>query len=199
MRKERLPGNRKIPKRVTDEAVKLLREEQWSPEQISGWMALKGVRISHETIYKIIRRDKIEGGELYKSCRHQLKNRKRPVGAVGRIPNRVSIHDRPAEADGKRFGDWEMDLITGKDGSGAILSLTERSTNFLFIELLPHGKNAKEVAKTAARLFSLTESMCSPSPLTTALSSPAMPTCPRPSRVYPSSLPTLMLPGRKGL
>ena len=153
MRKERLPGNRKIPKRVTDEAVKLLREEQWSPEQISGWMALKGVRISHETIYKIIRRDKIEGGELYKSCRHQLKNRKRPVGAVGRIPNRVSIHDRPAEADGKRFGDWEMDLITGKDGYGAILSLTERSTNFLFIELLPHGKNAKEVAKTAARLL----------------------------------------------
>ena len=50
-RKERLPGNRKIPKRVTDEAVKLLREEQWSPEQISGWMALKGVHISHETIY----------------------------------------------------------------------------------------------------------------------------------------------------
>ena len=55
----------------------------------------------------------------------------------------MSIHDRPAEADGKRFGDWEMDLITGKDGNGAILSLTERSTNFLFIELLPHGKNVK--------------------------------------------------------
>ena len=152
-RKERLPGNRKIPKRVTDEALSLLREEQWSPEQISGWMALKGVHISHETIYKVIRRDKAAGGDLYKNCRHRLKNRKRPVGAVGRIPNRVSIHDRPAEADGKRFGDWEMDLITGKDGHGAILSLTERSTNFIFIELLPHGKDAKEVAKTAANLL----------------------------------------------
>jgi IS30 family transposase len=152
MRKERLPGNRKIPKRVTDEAVKLLREEQWSPEQISGWMALKGVRISHETIYKIIRRDKIEGGELYKSCRHQLKNRKRPVGAVGRIPNRVSIHDRPAEADGKRFGDWEMDLIVDKDQNG-ILTMIERSTVFLLMAKLKHGKMAMPVAKTAWRLL----------------------------------------------
>ena len=152
-RKERLPGNRKIPKRVTDEAVKLLREEQWSPEQISGWMALKGVHISHETIYKIIRRDKAEGGGLYKNSRHQLKNRKRPVGAVGRIPNRVSIHDRPAEADGRRFGDRETDLIVGKDGQGAILSLVERSTNFGFVEPLPKGKDAKEEASTVVRLL----------------------------------------------
>lgn len=152
-RKERLPGNRKAPARVMDKALRLLREEQWPPEQISGRMALEGVRISHETIYRAIRRDKEAGGDLYKNCRHRLKHRKRPVGAVGRIPDRVSIQDRPAEADGKRFGDWEMDLITGKDGQGAILSLTERSTNFLIIELLPQGKDAKEVAETAARLL----------------------------------------------
>lgn len=27
------------------------------------------------------------------------------------IPNRTSIKDRPAEAVGRRFGDWEMDLV----------------------------------------------------------------------------------------
>ena len=152
-RKERLPGNRSLPKWVIDEAIRLLREEQWSPEQISGYLAKKGIRISHETIYKVIRKDKAEGGDLHKNCRHRLKNRKRPVGVVGRIPDRVSIHDRPAEADGKRFGDWEMDLIVGKDGQGAILSLVERSTNFGFVEPLPMGKDAKEVARTVVRLL----------------------------------------------
>lgn len=60
--------------------------------------------------------------------RHGRKDR---TTKVKNIPNRVSIHDRPVEANGKRFGDWEMDTIIGKNGKGAILTLTERSTNFL--------------------------------------------------------------------
>lgn len=46
------------------------------------------------------------------------------------IPNRTSIHERPAEAIGKRFGDWEMDLIVDSR-QRVILTLVERSTNFL--------------------------------------------------------------------
>lgn len=65
----------------------------------------------------------------------------------------MSIHDRPAEADGTRFGDWEMDLTVGKDGYGAILELTERSTDYAIIEKLLHGKNAKEVAKAVVRVL----------------------------------------------
>ena len=68
------------------------------------------------------------------------------------IHNRVSIHQPPAEADGKRFGDWEMDLIVDKD-SNAILTLTERSTNFLLVEKLRHGKKAKPLAQAVWRLF----------------------------------------------
>ena len=37
------------------------------------------------------------------------------------------------EADGKRFGDWEMDTIVDSYGH-AILTMTERSTNFLLME-----------------------------------------------------------------
>ena len=74
-----------------------------------------GLSISHETIYAIIRKDKRQGGDLYKNCRHQLKHRARPVGGrLFSIPNRVSIDERPKEADGKRFGDFEMDTIVGK-------------------------------------------------------------------------------------
>ena len=48
------------------------------------------------------------------------------------IKNRVSIHERPAETDGKRFGVCEMDLI-GDSNSNAILTVIERSANFLLM------------------------------------------------------------------
>ena len=74
-----------------------------------GYCALKNVFISHETIYKYIRRDKSRGGVLYKNCRHHLKYRKRTVtGKRIAIPNRTSISERPQEADGERFGDFEI-------------------------------------------------------------------------------------------
>lgn len=56
-----------------DEVKRLLITEQWSPEQISGVLAKEGKYINHETIYRMIRKDKAEGGTLYKHCRHKLK------------------------------------------------------------------------------------------------------------------------------
>jgi IS30 family transposase len=152
-RKERLPGNRKIKDSLRNEALKLLKEEQWSPAQISGYLKQKGFKISHETIYALIRSDKQNGGSLYTHCRHRLKHGKRPVGKCTGIPNRVSIHERPKEAGGNRFGDIEMDTVVGKDGAGAILTMTERSTNFIWIQKLEHGKNAAGLAKEVIRLL----------------------------------------------
>ena len=153
--KRRKPGNHSINKEVMEEARHLLVAEQWSPERISGVLAKDGKYISHETIYRMIRKDKAEGGTLYKHCRHKLKRRARPVG--GRrisIPNRTSISERPAEVDGKRFGDFEMDTIVGRGNHGAIVTLIERSTNMLFMRKLKKGKNAKELARTVIHLLS---------------------------------------------
>lgn len=107
-----------------------------------------GFKISHETIYKWIRIDKRDRGTLYKHLRHRLKHRSKPVGAAGRyhIPDRVGIEERPKEADGKRFGDFEMDTIVGPNNQQAIVTLVERSTNRLFMEKLKHGKDSKELA-----------------------------------------------------
>lgn len=129
IRKERIPGNRGIDRNILKEAMHLLKTEDWSPRQISGYLSMKSEHISHETIYKRIRSD--ESGELRNHCRHKLKYR-RHVKVVRKtkvrnIPDRTSIHDRPAEADGRRFGDWEMDLIIGKGQKSAILTLCERS------------------------------------------------------------------------
>ena len=147
IRKERTPGNRGIDNNVLQEALHLLKTEDWPPKQISGYLSMKSEYISHETIYKRIRSD--ESGELRSHCRHKLKYWRHVKVArktkVRNIPGRTSIHDRPAEADGKRFGDWEMDLIIGKGQKSAILTLCERSKNY--------GKNPEKVADMAIRLL----------------------------------------------
>ena len=153
--RRRKSGNRSVDKDVMEEAKCLLITEQWSPEQISGVLAKDGKYISHETIYRMIRKDKAEGGTLYKHCRHKLKHRTKPVGGKRiSIPNRTSISERPTEADGKRFGDFEMDTIVGRGNHGAIVTLIERSTNMLFMRKLKNGKNAKELARTVIHLLS---------------------------------------------
>jgi IS30 family transposase len=152
--KHRSPGNRAIKPEVKEMAMEKLTNDQWSPRQISGRFALDGISISHETIYRMIRKDKANGGELYRNCRHGLKHRNRPVGAERiKIPNRNSIHDKPREADGSRFGDLEMDTIVGKGNKGAIVTIIERKTGWLWMRKLPHGKSSKEAAETIVRLL----------------------------------------------
>nr|WP_052101778.1 hypothetical protein [Porphyromonas cangingivalis] len=82
--------------------------------------------------------------DLYKHCRHKLKRRSRPVGKVTNIPDRVSIYQRPQEADGKRLGDLEIDLIVGCGGRGAIFTVTDRMTNMIWAAKLKD-KSAQEV------------------------------------------------------
>ena len=69
------------------------------------------------------------------------------------IQDRISIHDRPVPVDNNWLGYWEMDLIVGKNNHGAILTLMEKSTNYLLMTKLKQGKKAKNVAKEAFRLL----------------------------------------------
>ena len=154
-RRERLPGNRSVSAALIREARDLLIEEDWSAKQISGYLTLHGRKISHETIYRMIRSD--ESGLLSSHCRHRMKYRHhiktpRPT-KVRSIPNRISIHERPPQADGKRFGDWEMDLILGKKQKGAILTLCERSTNYMMMKKLIQGKKPAPLAQTVIHLL----------------------------------------------
>lgn len=103
-----------------------------SPEQISGWLAKVGIKVSHETIYKYLTKDKLSGGDLYTHLRINSKRRYRrriKTGRVGKILGRVGLENRPKIVDHrKRFGDWEVDLIEGSKGSGFLLSLYERKS-----------------------------------------------------------------------
>ncbi len=155
-RQERVAKNAAIPAKVKFECLQRIKADQWSPEQISGELGLKGVRVSHTTIYKWVKEDKENGGTLYLQLRHNGHGRKSnpyKCASARNIPERVSIKDRPPEANGKRFGDWEMDLIIGKNGFQAILVLVERSTGYAIIHRLKHGKKAKELARAVSRLL----------------------------------------------
>jgi IS30 family transposase len=154
-RRKRTTSNSSKDDTIIWEALELLKVEDWSPEQISAYLKSQGKSISHELIYRHIRAD--ETGELASHCRHKMKYNRhgRPdrTTKVKNIPARVSIHDRPKEADGSRFGDWEMDTIVGKDGKGAIVTLTERSTNMILMAMLPRGKHPEPLAKVVIRLL----------------------------------------------
>lgn len=132
----------------------MIKDDDWSPRQISGVLRKEGIPICAQTIYNHVHADVT--GELAKHMPHELRYRRKVKSArvtkATNIANRVSIHDRPAEANGKRFGDWEMDLIVDSE-QHAILTLVERSTNMLMMAKLPHGKKAKPVAQTVVRLL----------------------------------------------
>jgi IS30 family transposase len=147
-RKDRFISFRTFTPSCEQLVVKLIKK-QWSPEQIKGYCARNNLpMVSHERIYQYIRKDKFNGGDLYTHLRHKLKYRKRPVGKHFPIANRVSIDERPEVVELKtRFGDWEMDTIIGANQQGAILTLTERMTNFVVIRKLQNGKNSKALAK----------------------------------------------------
>jgi len=107
-----------------------------TPELISGAMRRAGMfnPPSHETIYQFIIRDKLDGGDLWQTLpinrRRKYKRRSKASRRGGlRIPNRVGLEHRPEiVARRERYGDWEVDLISGHNRSGYILSVFERKS-----------------------------------------------------------------------
>lgn len=155
-RQERVVKNRTISPKVKFECLQHIRVDQWSPEQISGKLKKKDIHVSHTIIYKWVKEDKLAGGSLFEFLRHKgHRSKANPYkkASARNIPDRTPLSERPVQADGKRFGDWEMDLIIGKNGFQAILVLVERSTGYVIIHRLKHGKKAKELALAVSRLL----------------------------------------------
>ncbi|MEX3556620.1 MAG: IS30 family transposase, partial [Burkholderia gladioli] len=120
---------------------RLLRE-QYSPEQIAGLLRnMKPdeptLRASHETIdtaLYALPRGQLRG-ELT-ACLRQARKSRRPRARGedrrGKIPNLVSIHDRPAEIDERIVpGHWEGDLIKGARNASSVATLVERTSLFV--------------------------------------------------------------------
>ena len=108
---------------------------QWSPEQIKGRCDFEGITmVSVERIYQYIYENQAQNGTLYLHLRTARRYRKKRLNRKhqrGQIPNRVMINQRPEIVNTKqRFGDWEVDTIIGKNHKTAILTATERKSQF---------------------------------------------------------------------
>lgn len=140
--------------KLSDSMISLIKarlKEKWSPEQIVGYCRDQGIAMaSHERIYQYIWQDKAHGENLYTHLRNSGKIYKKRYGSKdnrGQIPNKISIDQRPEHVNERqRVGDWEIDLIVGKNHKGAILTAVERKTAFLAM-VKTDGKKAHSIKK----------------------------------------------------
>ena len=146
---------RRIPADTWHRVNRLLKEE-WSPEQISGWLRTShGHSVSHEWIYQHVYRDKRCQGTLFQHLRCQRQRRKRygTYRRRGHLPNRISIEHRPAIVERRtRLGDWELDTRVGKGHHQALVSLTERKSRLSLIAKVTR-RCAEAVATTVITLL----------------------------------------------
>ena len=121
----------------------------WSPQQIAGWLKKthpedEAVWVSHETIYRTLYVQ--ARGALKKELTEHLRTH-RPIRRSrhstakadmrGRIPDTVSISERPASAADRAVpGHWEGDLLCGSKNS-YIVTLVERHTRYVMLGKIP--------------------------------------------------------------
>jgi len=111
---------------------------QWSPEQVSGHLCRTGhLRISHETIYRHVWRDKQAGGLLYTHLRGARKQRRKRYGSYdsrGKLAGKRPISERPASVETRhQLGHWEIDTVMGTGSKHCIVTMVERKTGLLLI------------------------------------------------------------------
>jgi transposase, IS30 family len=149
----RRPKRRKLEHTPLQAAIQLGLERKLSPQQIAVTLRRdfpddEAMQASHETIYRALY---VQGrGELRRELARNLrtgrairKPRKRVDGRADpdrRIPDKIMISERPAEAADRAVpGHWEGDLILGKNNRTAIGTLVERTTRFCMLLHLPGG------------------------------------------------------------
>jgi IS30 family transposase len=134
----------------------------WSPEQISGWLAVEfpnrdDMYVSHETIYKslFIQARGVLKKELVKHLRSRRMMRRSKKSSTkgqprGQIIDAVSIRDRCPDVEDRAVpGHWEGDLLSGVRNSH-IATLVERQSRFTMLVKL-HGKDTAGVVKALTK------------------------------------------------
>ena len=137
--------------------------ERWSPQQIAARLVCDSpddqtMRVSHETIYRtlFVQARGVLRKELtacLRTGRTQRRTHKRTEhSGTGRIRNMVPISARPSEAEDRAIpGHWEGDLLMGQGGQSAIATLVERTSRYVVLVPLPHGRTAAHVRAALTR------------------------------------------------
>jgi IS30 family transposase len=131
--------------RLRDVVTQKLRDE-WSPEQISGYLARefvadKSMRVSHETIYRTLyiqargalKKELIRHLRTGRPIRRAKAASARLIAPQAQIFDAVRISERPAQVEDRAVpGHWEGDLLIGSKNS-QIATLVERHSRFTML------------------------------------------------------------------
>jgi IS30 family transposase len=120
--------------------VRLLRLG-WSPASIAGRLRLDrpgqhAVRVSHEAIYQWVYAQPVATlrAELIALRSGRTARRGPRPAPAPRIREPRYLDDRPEEVQGRAVaGHWEGDLVVGKAGKTAVVTLVERTSRFLIL------------------------------------------------------------------
>jgi Transposase and inactivated derivatives, IS30 family len=137
--------------------------QNWSPEQISGWLKLaypdnESLRVSHETIYKSLFIQ--TRGLFLKKMRSHLRtkrkfrrSKKHQTAPRGKIVDGVSISERPASIEDRAVpGHWEGGLILGSKNS-YIATVFEPQTRFTVLVKV-NGKDTESAVNNLSEQMS---------------------------------------------
>jgi transposase, IS30 family len=120
--------------------VRRFLRKKWSPEQIVGIIRrfkLMKRRMSHETIYQYIWRDKAAGGQLWRHLRQSSRQRRKRRNAHdsrGRLAGKRNISERPKGVEGRRTRQHlEIDTVIGKGSKDCIVTIVERKSGYVMI------------------------------------------------------------------
>lgn len=117
--------------------------QKWSPDAIIGSLRLEGERtVCTKTVYNWLIKGYIEG---FRFKRRHRKVTERKIAY--RNPAAMRIDERPAEANERKPGHWEMDLVvSGAGKNGSLLVLTERASRYEMVYLLRDRKQSSVLA-----------------------------------------------------
>ena len=205
-RRARITNRRKLEKdpRLRDYVVARLKDD-WSPEQIAGRLKehppteLKGSTVSHESIYQWIYDERHGQPALYRQLRNHHWVRRPRTSRKHRepIPNRVSIHDRPAEiADRTVAGHFESDSIVGCGKRQGLSVQYERLLQLGRLHRLRNFRADETKEALVATTETLPTALLNHSPSTTARRMPSTNTSAQPTALRHASV-TRIHPGRK--
>ena len=136
-------------------------KQYWSPEQIVGRLEVDypdtpKMHISPLTIYDWVKRNKADGGTLYRYLRQGHRKRRKKRGSLnnqGQIPDRRPISERPKAVEKREeLGHWEGDSVVGKSHGSFVATHVERKSRYLLVGRMDD-KSADSMNATTQRLF----------------------------------------------
>ena len=149
---------------LKDLVVRLLTQQQWSPEQIAQRIELERGKklVSYATIYRALHKGLMEakGTRKNRHGRYPMEKHLRRKGWRGKGKGQKSRHfihqtieERPEEANRRsEIGHWEGDLVYSSFYKLYVVTLVDRKSRFLLTGI-SYSRKAQEVSDVICRLL----------------------------------------------